>query len=469
MLIDELIELSKHVKSKEAFLQYQHEIEKLSEEEKTATLKFLKQHNFNKNYLHILLNTRVFANMSNNLAFINKIVDDENIERVIDILESNENLYEIRPLNWMIKIFAYIKDSNYNDDLLSLIEKYFSIGSDEEAYNEAVAVLDVIQKLNYSETIINYFDARYGVDNIGVDSDTIDSITMLSDDFDAELFEKQDCIKFYQDRDFAEIDLLTQRYIFNKIKNLSDEQKEDKRFLANLDDFLITQRLIDNLDDEDFTSVIDCYISLYDAMKEKNSFSNIFDYVNGELVDNGIFQADSINALMRLYNKHIENDTILEVLQDKDVIDNSDGKTLEIMINTIENLDEDSLPIKKGEIYYTIMQGCEKIKSNPNELFLLIASYDYNPEVLNFICKSNFTTMEEVRGLLNDITITTLKEEMDKCSDINEITNYLMFLKENMNDTETLDLTPKSMVKKREYCNLKMKDDSTAPVDKIKN
>lgn len=172
---------------------------------------------------------------------------------------------------------------------------------------------------------------------------------------------------------------------------------------------------------------------------------------------------------MRLYNKNIENDTILEVLQHKDVIDNSDGKTLEIMINTIENLDEDSLPVKKGEIYYTIMQGCEKIKSNPNELFLLIASYDYNPEVLNFICKSNFTTIEEARRLLNKNTITTLEDEVNKCSDMKELTNYLTYLKRNIDDAETLDLTQKSMVKKREYCNLKIKDDSTTTVDKIKN
>lgn len=473
MLIDELIELSKHVESKEDFLKCQKKIEELEEKEKKEVLELLKQHKFNKNYLDLLFETDAkngigFNDMAANLKFIHAIVDDNNAEIIIEVLNECHNLYCICDENWMIEIFKYVEESNYKDELLNLIDEYFEIRSNKEAYNETIAVLNAIQKLNYSDTIIDYFYRRYDDVDFGTGDIDKDDINMLINNFDAELFEKHTCMEFYQNEDFVKLDMTTQLAIFDSIKKLSDEQKEDEGFLDALDYFLINEDLIHRLNEEVFCSLIYSYISLYEKMKEENSFLKIFNYVV-TLVDNGIFQADSINSLMGLYNKHIENDTILEVLQHKDVIDNSDGKTLEIMINTIENLDEDSLPIKKGEIYYTIMQGCEKIKSNPNELFLLIASYDYNPEVLNFICKSNFTTMEEVRGLLNDITITPLEEEMDKCSDINEITNYLMFLKENMNDTETLDLTPKSMVKKREYCNLKMKDDTTAPVDKIKN
>lgn len=474
MLIDELIELSKHVESKEDFLKCQKKIEELEEKEKKEVLELLKQHKFNKNYLDLLFETDKkngigFNDMAANLKFIHAIVDDNNAEKIIEVLNENHNLYYICDENWMIEIFKYVKESNYNTDLLNLIDDYFDIKDDQCAYDEAIAVLDVIQKLNYSKPIMDYFYARYGVDNIGVECKNRNNITMLSDEFDTELFEKQNCIAFYQYEDFSKIGLLTQRYIFSKIKKLSDEQKEDRNFLSSLNSFLINDDVMGVLFAEDFTSVIDCYISLYDAMKEKNSFRDIFDYVNEKLVDNGIFQADSINNLMRLYNKHIEDDTVTEFLECKDILNNCETNRVEVMINTIENLDEDNLPVKKAEIYDAIIQGCEETDINPNELFLLLSSYEFHPDVLDFICKSDFENIVEIKEKLKEKTITTLEDEMDKCSDINEITNYLMFLKGSMDDTETLDLIPKSMIKKREYYNSKTNNETTAPVDKTEN
>lgn len=470
MLIDELIELSKNVESKEEFFRYQKKIENLKEELKKEVLELLRKHNFNEDYLFLLLLNRNeggigFYDMSDTLAFINAIVDDDNIEKIIELLNENNNLASIADVNWLIEVFKYVKDSKFNTNLLNLIDDRFEITDDEEAYNEAIMVLNVIQKLNYSEAIIDYFDTKYEFFDFGNNGE----IEILVEDFDAELFEKHTCIDFYQAENFVSFDMSTQIHIFDSIKKLSDEQKEDTKFLKVLNEFLINEDFTENLSDDDFTALIDWYISLYKEMKQNHSFNAVYNYTIKLVNVDENLSVDNMKELINLYNKNIEKDTVLDLLEKKDVIQNSDVKTLKHMINAIENLDEDSLPVKKCEIYYTIKKGCIDTDIDSTELLLLMVEYNFHPKVLNLICKNEFITLEKLREMLSEKITTTLEDEMEKCSDMNELTNYLMFLKENMEDTETLDLTPKSMIKKREYYNSKTNNETTAPVDKTEN
>lgn len=473
MLIDELIELSKHVRTKEEFFRYQEKIEALEKEEKKEVLGLLKKHNFNKNYLHLLFGTDNkngigFSVTSDNLAFINAVDDDDNVEKIVEILDENDNLSSIDDVNWLIEIFKYIKESNYDTKLLDLIDRHFDIIDNEVAYKEAITVLNVISKLEYSEKIIDYFYSRYKEEKFGSRDIDEENIVRLIDCFDVELFERNTgLMTCYKDVDFATLTIQTQLKIFSYIKNMSDVQKSDQLFLNVVNNFLTDGDLLYSLKEEELCSLFVHYISFYETMKEEDSFREIFEYVT-TLVDMPLpnISVEKISKLMCLYYKYIEKDTVVEFLTNENIIENCDVKTLEIMIDTIENLDKENIPVKKDEIYYTIIHGCKEKTMNPNEFFSFIAAYDFNPSVLDLICKNEFSTIDEIEEFFSKEVMTTLESEMIQCVNMNELTNYLTFLKYHMGNIESLDLTPKSMVKKREFCNLKRNSEATAPVDK---
>ncbi len=469
MLIDELIELSKQVMSKEAFLKYQRKIEDLDQEEKTEVLKLLKKHNFNKDYLVLLFGDENsvgigYDEMSLNLAFINAIVDDDNVTPIRNSLKYCENLYYIDDMNWMIEIFKYVKDSNYDGGLLDLINEHFEIRDHENRYKEAVIVLNTIKKLNYSQTIINYFARLYEEVDFGGDNIDEDIASALIDTFDTELLEKEN-ITFYEDPDFAKLNTSTQIELFRSMKNLSDEQKENDTFLDCLDTLLVDSNLIDNFDEEEVISLINHYISLYDSMEEKDSFQIILNYLLDNIICVNI-SVDNMNKLMDLYNQNLENLHARKFLKYKGIIQNSDAKDIESIIHTIESLDEDSLSVQKSNIYNVLEKGC---KTPITELLSLITDYNYDSEILTFICQTGFATIDGLKDIINKKITTTLESEMENCSDINALTEYFTFLKNNMEDSETLDLTPKTMIKKREYYNASKKNSATAPVDKTEN
>lgn len=471
MLIDELIELSKHVRTKEEFFRYQEKIEALEKKDKKEVLGLLKKYNFNNNYLQLLFGNDYrtgvgFSDMSDNLAFINAIVDYDNVARIVKILDESANLSNIDNVNWLIEIFKYIKESNYDTKLLDLMRDYFDIRDNEVAYKEAVTVLNVISKLEYSEKIIGYFDSRYEEEKFGSKDIDEENIVRLIECFDVELFERNNGVMACcQNEDFATLSLPTQLKIFSCIKNMTDEQKADKQFLNEVDNIIIDEDLIKELDEEELVSLFVDYIFFYGAMKEKDSFREIFEYVT-TLVDMPLsnISVEKISELMCLYNKYIEKDTVMKFLRNESIIENCDVKTLEIMILTIENFDKENIPIKKDKVYGVIMQVCKETTINPNEFFSFIASYSFDPSVLNLIYKNEFSTIEEIEEFFSKEVMTTLESEFAHCSDIDEVTNYLTFLKYHMGDIESLDLTPKSMVKRRKFLDINSK--ATAPVDK---
>lgn len=466
MYIDDLIELSKHV-TPEILLDICKQYEKENNKTKTQILNVLKEHNYDYSYIELLFKIESLKNYDKNdiIKLINQVVTDQNAEDICNLLDENFDITGLDDIQNLIPILKYLDKSGFNKNLVSLVEKRFRFDgyNIDKQIKEALNVLKMIDKLHYADSIIAFVDSTYDntIINFG-DWETnyhenhanngIDLFDQYTKVFDTKLLDEK--FTFYEASEFVCLDDAKTLIIFGMLKNLTKEQKKNDCFLKQIDQLLRNKEIIEY----DTPELLHSYISLYEDMKKKNLFIASSLYLK-DIIKN-FDEKNDIEAALRLFVKY--NDEAREFLVTSDIIENMPFNMQEYIVEKIEEIPVEQSGIKKAELYHTMKAFLRHTlnyidRSSFDACFDLMKKYNYDSELLQVIQTNGSTTIDakkyitQLNGAYERRKFSAFEDEICACTSQKELTEYLTLLKADMVEgKETLDLTPKTLVKKRE-------------------
>lgn len=464
MYIDDLIELSKHV-TPEILLDICKQYEKENNKTKTQILNILKEHNYNYSYIELLFKIESLKKYDKNniIKLINQVVTDQNAEDICNLLDENFDIARLDDVQDLITILKYVNKSGFNKGLVSLVENRFRF----DGYNidfqikEALSVLKMINKLHYADSIIAFVDSTYGYNEMKVgdwesifyenpENNGVDLFDQYAKVFDAKLLGEK--FTFYETSQFVALADAKMLAIFGMLKNLTKEQKKNNCFLRQIDQLLKNEEILFY----DTPELLHSYISLYEDMKKKNLFIASSLYLK-DIIKN-FDEKNDIEAALRLFVK--SNDEVRAFLSTNYIKNETPFHIQEYIIEEIEEIPV--IGIKKAELYHTITQflmhtanSCER--SDIEACFDLMKKRNYDPDLLDIIETTGACSgdpkeyITQLNGAYEQKKLSAFEDEILACPSKKELTEYLTLLKSDMMDgAETLDLTPKTMVKKRE-------------------
>lgn len=464
MYIDDLIELSKHV-TPEILLDICKQYEKENNKTKTQILNILKEHNYNYSYIELLFKIESLKKYDKNniIKLINQVVTDQNAEDICNLLDENFDITGLDDIQNLIPILKYLDKSGFNRNLVSLVENRFRFDGNhiDKQIKEALNVLKMIDKLHYADSIIAFVDSTY--DNTIINfgdwetnyheyhkNNNVNLFDQYEKVFDAKLLDEK--FTFYKSYDFVCLDEAIILVVLGMLKNLTKEQKNNNAFLKQIDQFLSTEEILGN----DIPELLHSYISLYEDMKKKNLFIASSLYLK-DIIKN-FDEKNDIEAALRLFVK--SNDEVRAFLSTNYIKNETPFHIQEYIIEEIEEIPV--IGIKKAELYHTITQflmhmanSCEQ--SDIEACFDLMKKRNYDPDLLDIIQTTGACSgdpkeyITQLNGAYEQKKLSAFADEICACTSQKELTEYLTLLKADMVEgKETLDLTPKTLVKKRE-------------------